>query len=89
MTPGPSRHAKNYMDATAQRAEARLKVTLPLTEVGITPQVASRLINSLLKSHAKVLTAWLADVATDDVSNLTPEEREHLAFAARYLGYKA
>lgn len=86
MTPSEAlRSAQTERDVVQRRIAALLTSDRP-----VTPQVAGRRINDILKIQLRVFAAHLADRADpfDGVSPLTEDEREHLRFAARYLGYE-
>jgi hypothetical protein len=66
--------------------EAHQKLDAGLRGPGLTPQVAGRRINTYYRASVQRAARGLWSAGTSGV--YTDEEREHLRYAARWLGYE-
>jgi hypothetical protein len=56
------------------------------TKAGLTPQVAGRQVNDYARETVERVARGLWEAADSDY--YTPEEKDHLKYAARWMGYE-
>jgi hypothetical protein len=66
--------------------EAHQKLDAGLRKAGLTPQVAGRRISTYYRASVQRVALALWTTGTSDL--YTEEEREHLRYAARWLGFE-